>query len=200
MRRLLVVLRVALLLAGGLVLVSQLLWAEQPRSSRRLMVYAAEVDGNDSVRCAAITRNNVTLLQVRGGKPFQVVVQNSYRGAPERVLIALTDGEVHPVTDLRLEYTCSFLILYYGLVIAEYPGDVIETARIEMHPAWRKEDAGSIPDERPLLKKPASDDKRIQHEIGTWWDTFVVPQERAVCRETGQPSQFDEPETANAQK
>jgi hypothetical protein len=164
------------------------------------MVYAAEVDGNDSVRCAAITRNNVTLLQVRGGKPFQVVVLNYLPDTPERVLIAATDGVVHPVEDMRLEYTCSFLILYYGLVIAEYPGDIVETARFEMHPAWRKEEAGTIPEDTPLLKKPASDDKRIQAEIETWWDTFVVPQEKALRHEQGRPSQFDEPETANAQK
>jgi len=199
LRKLFVILGLTLVPAAALVLASQLVWAEQPGASWYLAVSASDEGGNDSVLVLK-TQDNITHIGVRGGRPFQLIVRSSYPQAPYRVLVALTDGQVYPVDDMRLKYSCDYFVRCYGLLIAEYPGDVIEMLPFRVVPAWMPEEESTIPEEQPPLKEPVSGDSRIQSEIDIWWDTVVIPQEKFIRHEQGEPCQFDEPETPGKEK
>jgi hypothetical protein len=154
------------------------------RSAQHISVSARAIDGNDAVRTVKM-QGGMLHIGVRGSRPFTLIVESSYPLPPEQVLIAMSDGKLYELPDAELVYTCEYLLTGYGLAMAVFADESIQTCAFRLLPAWHKEEADLIPEERPELLPPQTDELRLQEEIDFWWLNSVLTAEREKKREQG---------------
>ncbi|MCH7472551.1 hypothetical protein IIA79_06320 [bacterium] len=167
-------------------------------SSDYLALSAVEPEDVESVRRFYVLED-MPHIAVWGGKPFFIKVQSSYPVEPSHLYIAISDGQLYSLTDSTLEYNCKYYPAYYGLVLAVYPNDRFEVLAFLMYSGWRPEDRDLVPEEMPEAKKPFTDDEQLQSLIDEWWETVVVPKERAKGRLPGDAESDDGKEADDAQ-
>ncbi len=146
-------------------------------SSPYLAVSADSVGATRSVTNFLIL-DGEPCIDVWGGKRFSIRILSTYPLEPCALHIAISDGHIYSLTDSSLEFNCKYYARYYGLVIAVYPNDRVETSSFLMLPGWRIEDAKLVPKERPTPRKPTVEDGKLQQLIDEWWENTVVAKEK----------------------
>lgn len=160
---------VAIMLLGQVATVSA-------SSSFYLAVSARSAEGFSSVRKLGVFYDE-PYIAVMGGEPFTIEIECSYPVEPARVYLAVSDGAIHEIANFELDYSCTNLVRYYGLILAVFPSGTVEASSFWMKPSWRIEDEEFVPEERPLPAKPVIEDDTLQALIDDWWEATVIPME-----------------------
>jgi hypothetical protein len=130
-------------------------------------------DKNDAVRF--IKETDYFKVGVFGDREFTLQIIDSYPDQINEQWIFLSTGETLPVIDGLTSYTCSYLMLYFGLAVSSHQDGSISTIPFWITPAWHPKDKDRIPSENPEPVRPIAEDQHIDSVISSWWITEVEP-------------------------
>lgn len=174
--------RVAIAVVLGAVAAALIATGARAARSAYLAISAESPGKSESVLSVKVYEDGVRIV-AQGGRPFIIHVDSSYPVEPSQVYIAMSDGRVYRLEDGCLDYSCDYLIRYYGLVLAVYGGGRVRALSFRTDVAWALEDDDLIPEESPAVQKPESEDEELQRIIDEWWEIEVVPKDRQFRKE-----------------